>query len=150
MTTLEFLASLAKSGIDVWREGDRLRYRALAGAVTAELRAEMAARRAELLEVVPRLASGEAPFGLTPSEVDEFRRLNVAVKFRSTMAGDFWLVPSYTRQARPEVTPEDVGRLWLLLKTFPGSTVESFTWLRGAPAPAADHPPQEDPDHDPS
>ena len=150
MTTDELLRLLAESGIDVWREGDRLRYRAPVAALSPELRSAMAEHRDALLDRVHRLAAGEAPFGLSEAEIDEFRRLNVAVKLRSMMAGDFWLVPTYTGQDRAEVTPEDAARLWLLLKTFPGSVVESFTWLRGARAPDAVQPDNKEPRHDPS
>jgi amino acid adenylation domain-containing protein len=44
-----FLAELLDLGIDLWVEGDRLRYKAQEGALTPELRAEIAARKAEII-----------------------------------------------------------------------------------------------------
>ncbi len=137
MTADELLRSLADLGVDLWREGDLLRFRAPAGVLTPELRSEVAKNRPFLLDRVPRVANGDPPFGLTAGEIEEFRRLGVNVKIRYSMAGDFWIVPFYTGQDRPEVTPEDAGRLLRLLHTFPGSVVESFNWLRGGRRPAA-------------
>lgn len=138
MSGEELLRLLVDRGVDLWREGDRLRFRAPAGILTAELRDEVVKNRGFLLDRVPRLADGEPPFGLSPAEIAEFRALGVSVRIRSRMAGDFWIMPVYTGQDRPEVTPEDAGRLLRLLQTFPGSVVESFQWLRGGRRPAAD------------
>ena len=128
----ELVRRMAAAGIELWREGDRLRFRAPSGALTAELRAAVGEHRAELLALVPVVGTGAEPFGLTAAEVAEFRRLGVAVKVRAPKLGEFWLVPSYTGQDRNEVTAEDAGRLLMLMATFPGSEVESFTWLRRA------------------
>lgn len=43
------LAKLAGEGIDVWCEGARLRYRAVAGPLPADLHAELASRKAEIV-----------------------------------------------------------------------------------------------------
>ena len=48
-TTVQLLARLRSLGVQLWVEGDRLRFRAPAGALAAELRAELGERRAELL-----------------------------------------------------------------------------------------------------
>ena len=58
--------------------------------------------------------------------------INEMAEVRAPKLGEFWLVPSYTGQDRNEVTAEDAGRLLMLMATFPGSEVESFTWLRRA------------------
>ena len=57
MTAAALLAELGDRGIELWAEGERLRFRAPAGAMTPELRERIRARRAELLA---RLA-GERP-----------------------------------------------------------------------------------------
>ena len=49
MTNQEFLAHLSTLGIRVWAAGDRLRCSAPKGALTSDLRAELARRRDELL-----------------------------------------------------------------------------------------------------
>lgn len=131
MTAAELLRTLITGGVDLWREGDRLRFRAPTGALTAELRELVGEHRAALLGMVPRVGTGGEPFGLTAAEIAEFRRLRVDVKVRSPKAGEFWLVPAYTDADRHEVTPEDAGKLLMLLEAFPGSEVESFAWLRG-------------------
>jgi amino acid adenylation domain-containing protein/non-ribosomal peptide synthase protein (TIGR01720 family) len=50
-----FTQQLADRGIELWTDGDKLHYRAPKGAITAELRAEISARRQDLLTI---LASG--------------------------------------------------------------------------------------------
>ena len=130
MTAAEVVRTLAAAGVELWREGDRLRFRAPSGALTAELRAMVGDHRAELLAFVPVVGTGGEPFGLTAAEVAEFRRLGAAVKVRAPKLGVFWLVPAYTGLERNEVTAEDAGRLLMVMATFPGSEVESFTWLR--------------------
>ena len=50
MTTSEFLAELEGRGIKLWAEGERLRYDAPADSLTAELREELRARKADLIE----------------------------------------------------------------------------------------------------
>ena len=52
MTILTFLADLRDLGVRLWVEGDRLRYSAPPGVLTAALRAEIAARRADILSVL--------------------------------------------------------------------------------------------------
>ncbi|HEX9439846.1 MAG TPA: hypothetical protein VF909_09200, partial [Roseiflexaceae bacterium] len=52
MTILTFLADLRDLGVRLWVEGDRLRYSAPPGVLTAALRAEIAARRADMLSVL--------------------------------------------------------------------------------------------------
>ena len=49
MTTREFLASLRSKDVQLWVEGEKLRYKAPAGAITAALSAEIIARKAEIL-----------------------------------------------------------------------------------------------------
>ena len=45
----ELLAALAERGVELWFEGDRLRFRAPKGALTAEQRAEISSRRSGIL-----------------------------------------------------------------------------------------------------
>ena len=130
MTAAALLRALIAADVDLWREGDRLRFRAPAGALTGDLRALVGEHRAALLALVPRVGTGGEPFGLTAVEIAEFRRLGVEVRVRSPKAGEFWLVPAYTAADRNEVTPEDAGKLLMLLEAFPGSELESFAWLR--------------------
>jgi amino acid adenylation domain-containing protein len=52
MTTVEFLAHVRGQNIRLWAEGDTLRLRAPKGAVTAELRDELTARKAEILALL--------------------------------------------------------------------------------------------------
>lgn len=132
MTAAELIQALIAAGVDLWREGDRLRFRAPSGALTAELRALVAEHRAALLTMVPRVGTGGEPYGLTAAEIAEFRRLGVEVRMRSATVGDFWLVPAYTGADRHEVTFEDSAKLAMVMEVFPGSEVESFEWLPGA------------------
>jgi amino acid adenylation domain-containing protein len=54
-TTLEFLSYLRGLDIKVWAEGEKLRFRAPESALTAELRAELSSRKAELIEFLTQL-----------------------------------------------------------------------------------------------
>lgn len=54
MNTFEFLSYLQQQNIRVWAEGDRLRYNAPEGSLTPELRAELANRKAEVLNLLQR------------------------------------------------------------------------------------------------
>src|SRR5919205_282196 len=49
MTTLELLSYLRSREIRIWLEGEQLRYSAPKGALSPELRAELSARKAELI-----------------------------------------------------------------------------------------------------
>jgi pyochelin synthetase len=42
MTVLEFLSHLRGSGVELWADGDKLRYSAPSGTITPDLRAELA------------------------------------------------------------------------------------------------------------
>ena len=52
MTTVDFLAYVRGQNIRLWAEGDTLRLRAPKGALTAELRDELAGRKAEILALL--------------------------------------------------------------------------------------------------
>lgn len=58
MTITEMLSALRSQGIHLWVEGEKLKYRAPHGALTAELRSQLIARKAELLTY---LKSGNLP-----------------------------------------------------------------------------------------
>ncbi len=64
LTTLEFLARLRRLDINLWAEDDRLRYNAPQGALTPDLRAELSARKTELLEFLRQAHTQSLP--LTP------------------------------------------------------------------------------------
>jgi amino acid adenylation domain-containing protein len=49
LTAAVLIDALSERGIELWFEGDRLRFRAPKGAMTAELRAEVSARRGEVV-----------------------------------------------------------------------------------------------------
>ena len=54
MTVLETIAAARAAEIDLWREGDRLRYRAPRGALTPELESAFAEHKAAILEQLGR------------------------------------------------------------------------------------------------
>ena len=55
MTASQLLSHLRELGVEVTRQGDRLRFNGPVGAVTPALRAELAARKAELLRFLGKL-----------------------------------------------------------------------------------------------
>ena len=54
----ELLADLVSRGIELWFEGDHLRFRAPTGVMTPELRGQLASRRGEILDALRRDAEG--------------------------------------------------------------------------------------------
>jgi amino acid adenylation domain-containing protein len=58
--TFEFLASLRRLGLKLWLDDGRLRYRAADGVLTPALRAELAARKAEIVDFLTMAASATA------------------------------------------------------------------------------------------
>jgi amino acid adenylation domain-containing protein len=65
MNTVEFLSYLRGLGVRLWADGERLRYNAPAGALSADLRAELAERKETLLDFL-RQAKEVAYFDLPP------------------------------------------------------------------------------------
>ncbi|MBV9792200.1 MAG: amino acid adenylation domain-containing protein [Chloroflexi bacterium] len=61
MSTIELLAQLRNLGIRLWAENERLRYHAPEGALTAELRAAIVTRKAEILAFLAQAASATQP-----------------------------------------------------------------------------------------
>jgi amino acid adenylation domain-containing protein len=57
MSAAELLRQLASQGIELWHEGERVRFRAPKGALGNEQRAELAARRPEILAELRRQAT---------------------------------------------------------------------------------------------
>ncbi|MEN3161413.1 amino acid adenylation domain-containing protein [Tistrella mobilis] len=57
MTATDLLARVAGAGIQLWSENGELRFRAPKGALTPELRAEIGARRAELIALLAEAAA---------------------------------------------------------------------------------------------
>ncbi|HJZ50075.1 MAG TPA: condensation domain-containing protein, partial [Roseiflexaceae bacterium] len=66
-TTLDLLSRLRHLDVRLWLDGERLRFSAPFGAVSAELRAELGARKHELLAILGGQASGAAQMPLEPS-----------------------------------------------------------------------------------
>ncbi|HEV2704610.1 MAG TPA: amino acid adenylation domain-containing protein [Pyrinomonadaceae bacterium] len=60
MTARELLSLLRGRGVSLWLEGESLRYSAPKGAFTSELRAQVAERKAEIIEFLRRAASAES------------------------------------------------------------------------------------------
>src|SRR5262245_43914246 len=58
MTTIELLSYLRSREIRLWLEGEQLRYSAPKGALTPELRAELAARKAEIIAFLRQTTGG--------------------------------------------------------------------------------------------
>ncbi len=52
MTAIELLSNLSSKDIEIWADGDRLRYNAPKGALTPDLRKELAARKSEILALL--------------------------------------------------------------------------------------------------
>ncbi len=76
MTTLEFLAHLRRLEINLWADGDRLRYSAPQGALTPALRAELSARKTEILEFLRRTQA--KPLSITPASREQNLPLSFA------------------------------------------------------------------------
>ncbi|HYG62211.1 MAG TPA: condensation domain-containing protein [Thermoanaerobaculia bacterium] len=74
MTTLQFLGRLRELGIKVWAEGERLRFSAPQGALTPELKAELAERKQEVLAFLDQGSRAAGP-GPMPPEVAASGRL---------------------------------------------------------------------------
>ncbi len=70
MSVTEFLSRLRKLNVQVWAEGERLRVSAPAGALTEDLRAELNARRDELVEWLrPETSAPAIPRGQTDGSI---------------------------------------------------------------------------------
>lgn len=59
MRTAPFWDSLLQQGIEVWAEGEHLRYRAPRGVLTPDLRAELAKRKTEILDLLRQRGLGQ-------------------------------------------------------------------------------------------
>ena len=70
MTLLEFLAHLRSLDIQVWVEGDRLRYSAPVGALTPELKAELTHRKSEILAYFSQVHSSPQMIYPAPRQGD--------------------------------------------------------------------------------
>lgn len=69
MSAVALLDNLTMAGAVLWVEGDKLRFRAPAGAITDELRADMVTHKAELIEALrPPPPSEPAPAICEPPE----------------------------------------------------------------------------------
>ncbi|HEX6289381.1 MAG TPA: amino acid adenylation domain-containing protein, partial [Herpetosiphonaceae bacterium] len=75
MNIVEFLAQLRGLGIQLWAEDGRLRYRTAEGALPAELRAELTARKAEILAFLEQVARAEQSSTPTIQPVDRAQPL---------------------------------------------------------------------------
>ena len=83
----ELLTELGELGVRVWPEGDRLRFSGPKDAVTAEMRAELQERKAELIEFLSLATrvKGESLSRITPLDRAEGQPLVSA-----TMARHEW------------------------------------------------------------
>ena len=59
MSVADFLETLARQGVELWCEGERLRFRAPKGALTEEQRRELSARKAEVVGHLRDLAAAQ-------------------------------------------------------------------------------------------
>ena len=68
MTTLELLSNLRSKDIEIWADGDQLGYKAPKGALTPDLRKELAARKSEILALLRQTdtVTSTASFPLKP------------------------------------------------------------------------------------
>ena len=69
MRPFELLSQLRSLGVEVWAEGDRLRYKAPKGALTPELRAELVGYKADILAFLHKATPGRPalpPIPLAP------------------------------------------------------------------------------------
>ncbi len=64
--------------------------------------------------------------GFTTDDIESFRALGVEVCLFSEDFGELWLVPTYTNQARKELTPEHAATLLHVMHVFPGARVTAF------------------------
>jgi amino acid adenylation domain-containing protein len=80
MTAGELLANLRKRGVELWADGDRLRYNAPKGVLTPFLRTELAECKSEILTILRRTDRGTGP--TSPS----FQRISGAGKLRLSFA----------------------------------------------------------------
>ncbi len=68
MSVMELLKRLRERGIRLWAEGDRLRYNAPQGALSDDLRRELAERKGEILAFFRKLEGDEVPLERIPRE----------------------------------------------------------------------------------
>ena len=59
MTRDQLLTSLRETRVDLWREGDQLRYRAEAGMLTAELLQQLLEQKSEILKFLKQAEASE-------------------------------------------------------------------------------------------
>jgi hypothetical protein len=75
-------------------------------------------------EPLPVATHARAP--ISEEQIVSFKALGVELCLDLEEAGPLWLVPSYTGQARKEITPEHAATLRLLLDAFPGARIAAF------------------------
>ena len=71
MTTFEFLSYLRSQGVRVWADGDKLRYQALESALLPSLKAELAKRKSDILQVLGELKTNAQPARLSTRQIAE-------------------------------------------------------------------------------
>ena len=107
MTTSELLSDLRHKGIRLWAEGDKLRFSAPKGALTAEIRAELVERKTDLLRFLKQITV------VSPLNLSSIRAL--------------------TRDGELPLSFAEEG-LWLLEQLSPGMTawnMQSSVRMRG-------------------
>ena len=75
MTTLELLLNLRSKNIEIWADGDQLGYKAPKGALTPDLRKELANRKSELLALLRQADTVTSPASLPLKPVARDRDL---------------------------------------------------------------------------
>jgi amino acid adenylation domain-containing protein len=78
MTIVAFLAQLRRQGVRLWVEGERLRYSAPDSVLTPDLRAELAARKVEILTFLGAAGTHQAALPIPPARRGDHMPLSFA------------------------------------------------------------------------
>jgi hypothetical protein len=107
MTTLQLLARLRQLGVQLWAEDDRLRFNAPEGALTAELRAELAGRRQEVFSLLRQGQTASRSAGPQPMPAAVAESGRIPLSFAQQR---LW----FLAQLEPASAAYNVGRAMLL------------------------------------
>lgn len=124
MTLLDTLRALAAADIDLWTEGDRLKYGAPPGAMTPALRGALTDHKPALLRLLPTPAGALLTQAVRGERT--FSELGVEVELHVPGAGVVWLVARPTGRPRVELTPADLTAIALVQAEFSGARVVSI------------------------
>lgn len=76
-------------------------------------------------EALERLRRGEVRLP-TEEEIADWRALGVEMEIVTSSGERLWLVPEYTSEDRPELTPEAFATIARCLAAFPGARIETL------------------------